>query len=210
VAAAIGVNWVTSDTTASIADGVHVIAGGALDILAESETDLATMVVGASISTDSENQDNKTNVGAAVGLNVADVSNRALIGAGAEVEADGITVKAVTPTWQDQRRQGLGTGHRRRQVRQRRGRIGRHQCPGHGHGSLHREGARLTSHDGIAIEADNAIAYQNIAGGGGVGKKAGVGIAVAANIIVQNTDAFIGDNAHADAKRCCPLKPIPR
>ncbi|MBV1719790.1 MAG: hypothetical protein KMY51_07260 [Desulfomicrobium sp.] len=200
VAAAIGVNWVTSDTTASIADGLHVSAGGALGILAESETDLATMVVGASISTDSENQDNKTNVGAAVGLNVADVSNRALIGAGATVEANGITVKAVTPTGKTNDARvwalAIGGGKSANGVA---GSAGINVLVMDTEASVG-EDAHLTSSGGIAIEADNAMGYQNIAGGGGVGKKAGVGIAVAANIIVQNTDAFLGVDSHADAQ----------
>ena len=200
VAAGIGVNWVTSDTTASIADGVHVIAGGTLEVLAESETDLATLVVGASISTDSKNEDNKTNVGAAVGLNVADVSNRALIGSNAVVEADGISVKAVTPTGETNDARvwalAIGGGKSANGVA---GSAGINVLIMDTEASVG-QGAHLTSQDGIAIEAGNTIAYQNIAGGGGVGKKAGVGIAVAANIIVQNTDAFIGSNAHADAK----------
>jgi hypothetical protein len=200
VAAAIGVNWVTSDTTASIADNVHVSAGGRLDVLAESETDLATMVVGASISTDSENQDNKTNVGAAVGLNVADVSNRALVGADAVLEADGITVKAVTPPGRTNDARvwalAIGGGKSANGVA---GSAGINALVMDTEASVG-EGAQLTSLGGIAIKADNAMAYQNIAGGGGVGKKAGVGIAVAANVIVQNTDAFLGVDTHADAK----------
>ncbi|MFA5028798.1 MAG: hypothetical protein WC713_13085, partial [Candidatus Methylomirabilota bacterium] len=200
VAAGIGVNWVTADTTASIADGVHVVAGGALGVLAESETDLVTLAVGASISTDSENEDNKTNVGAAVGLNVADVSNRALIGSNAAVEADGISVMAVTPTGEtnDSTVWALAIGG---------GKSGNGAAGSAGINVLIMDteasvgqGAYLTSQDGIDIEAGNAIAYQNIAGGAGVGKKAGVGIGVVANIITQNTDAFIGRDVHADAK----------
>ncbi|MCK9231126.1 MAG: hypothetical protein M0P18_10660, partial [Syntrophales bacterium] len=194
VAAGIGVNWVVSENTASIADDVQVTAGGAVGVNAENETDLSTKVLGAAISFD-----NDTSVGAAVALNVADVTNRASIGAGADVEADGITVRAVTPTGQANTfttwALAVGGGKDYGVA----GSAGVNVVIMDTEASIG-QGVRLTSRGDIDVEARNTISYQNLAGGGGVGKKAGVGIAVAANILTLNTDAVIGDSVHADAK----------
>ena len=64
-----------SETDASVADGIVITAGGALGVIAESETDMTTKAIGAAI-----NMDSKVGVGAAVAMNVAVLNNKATVG----------------------------------------------------------------------------------------------------------------------------------
>ncbi|MCP4994365.1 MAG: hypothetical protein GY934_11355, partial [Gammaproteobacteria bacterium] len=200
VAASIAFNWITSDNTASIADGLHVISGGATSVIAESEVDITTKAIGAALSFDS-----KAGVGAAVAMNVGDVSNKALIGSTARIAADGISVKAQTPVDRsnDFTVWGLAIGGGKDYGVA--GSVGINAVSMTTEASVG-TGAHLTSQGDIDVMATNAIAYQNIAGGGGVGKTAGVGVAVAVNIITQDTDAFIGSDVQADAKETITVK----
>ncbi len=193
VPAAIGVNWVISENRAVISDNISVTAGGALEVKAESETDLTTKVTGAALSFESD-----TGVGAAVGLNVGMVTNEAIIGSDIVVDAGNISIQAVTPeektndftVWALAIGGGKDNG-----VAGSAGINVMAMDTDAGTGT----GTTLKSTGNIDIDAENDLSYQNIAGGGGVGKKAGVGVAVAANIITMNTDAYIGDGTHADA-----------
>ena len=124
--------------------------------------------------------------------------------AGAHVTADGIAVKAETPAGRsnDFTVWGLAIGGGKDYGVA--GSAGINAIFTASEASVG-AGAVLTSYDGIDVKATNAIAYQNIAGGGGVGKSAGVGVAVAVNIITQSADAFFASTVKADAREAITI-----
>jgi hypothetical protein len=94
VAAAIAVNWVVMTNTARIAPNVTVNGtAGDVTVAALDHTDATAHSLGLALC----DSGCDANVGAAVGLNVIDVTNTAEIGSGVNVNADGVTVEAATP-----------------------------------------------------------------------------------------------------------------
>jgi len=93
VAAAIGVNVGVATTVASVADSVHLTSGGALSVSSSAETDTQAKADGSQVDAGGT----KVGVGAAVALNVGVGTNLAVIGDEAVVHAHGLTVSAVTP-----------------------------------------------------------------------------------------------------------------
>jgi len=96
VAASISVNWIVTSNTAKISGGrnVHATSGG-IKVSAQNTTVASAKATGISVSTSSDSSDAR--VGVAVGLNVADVTNSATIDNNSVIEANDITVEAVTP-----------------------------------------------------------------------------------------------------------------
>ena len=91
MAAAVTVNWVTASNAATIGDGARVTSGGALTVSAVNESDDSAKAMGAAYSLG-----DSTNVAAAVALNVANVTNRATVGADGGAVGNGLTIEAVT------------------------------------------------------------------------------------------------------------------
>ena len=96
VAAAVAVNWVISHNTASVVSGVHLSSSGDILVSAVNQTTANAFALGYSGDT---NLSSDTAIGAAVGLNVANVTNTAVVHSNANVRSTGgnITVEAVAP-----------------------------------------------------------------------------------------------------------------
>ncbi|GAB3043216.1 hypothetical protein GCM10027052_26710 [Parafrigoribacterium mesophilum] len=96
VAAAVAVNWVVATNTARIAADVEVTATtGPVVVRSTLWANARALAMGSAIDL----QSNGTRVGAAIGLNVQDLTNRAAIGAGADVSGNtGVIVEATTPS----------------------------------------------------------------------------------------------------------------
>lgn len=96
IAAAAAVNAATVTSTAQIANGADVSASGPVVVRSQASVDENAQAVATAV--DFSNGD--VNIGAAVGLNIATLNNRALVGAGSAVTGSGITIEAVTPLGQ--------------------------------------------------------------------------------------------------------------
>ncbi|HEX8971092.1 hypothetical protein, partial [Oryzihumus sp.] len=99
VAASISVNWVVVTNTAQIDPGLRVSAtGGAILAGAHQQTNATAKAIGLAFNI----SDGGTQVAAAVGLNVPQITNTATVGAGAVLTSSGsgagITVEATTPS----------------------------------------------------------------------------------------------------------------
>ncbi|MET0909351.1 MAG: hypothetical protein ABWZ99_07760, partial [Ilumatobacteraceae bacterium] len=96
VAAAVAVNWTVAVSTARIAPNAHVTATtGAVTVRSTLLASAKALAMGSAIDLTSGG----TRVGAAVGLNVQDLTNRAAIGTDAVVNGHaGIIVEATTPS----------------------------------------------------------------------------------------------------------------
>ena len=100
VAAALAVSWVETVNTAAIGANASIRAtgaGGQVKVSARNQTDTTTKAIGASTDLSSS-----TSIGAAVGLNVVEMANNALVGVDADVTSEdgSITVEAITPVGQ--------------------------------------------------------------------------------------------------------------
>ncbi len=93
VAAAIAVNWTTTATTASIGGGIQLTVTGAVAVTANSTTTSNAKAIGTALNT----QQSDAQIGAAVGLNVADITNTASVGDATTLSGAGITVEATSP-----------------------------------------------------------------------------------------------------------------
>ncbi|MGH7419773.1 MAG: hypothetical protein ACREKB_18530, partial [Candidatus Rokuibacteriota bacterium] len=145
-----------------------------------------------------------TNVGAAVALNVATITNQATIGSGAEIAAAGITVEAVLRSgeshdfaaWALAAGGGKDTGAAGAVavnvvIAETTASIGAH--------------AQIDSSGAIVISGNTTTTLQTVAGGAGIGQKAGIGAAVAVNVITVTTLAFIGAGARIDGSEALSL-----
>ncbi len=98
VAAALAINVSDSEALASIGNGRTITAGdgagtGGVSLQAKNNTDASAVADGSATL---ESETSGTAVGAAVAINVADMSNRAIIGTGAIVNADGSVTLSAT------------------------------------------------------------------------------------------------------------------
>jgi hypothetical protein len=97
VAAALAVNIANGVARASIDDGVAVMAEGTVGVRAAANMDARAEADGSAKTTVSDTSGGSgtgTNIGAAIAINVADLTNEAVIGAGATVTGTGILVRA--------------------------------------------------------------------------------------------------------------------
>jgi hypothetical protein len=192
VAAAVSVNVVTVDNTASIQDGVDVFAGAAVSVSAEAEVDATAKALGSAVELSESD-----NIGAAVGLNVANVTNTAFVGVGSIVEGDGITIEAVTIdnetnefiVWGVAAAGGTGDVGVA-------GSVGINVVNVTTEASA-RNGSDLFSTGGLAVTAENDMAIQTLAAGGGFSTGTAVGAAVSVSIVDSSTKAFIAGDADA-------------
>ncbi|HVC51376.1 MAG TPA: LEPR-XLL domain-containing protein, partial [Stellaceae bacterium] len=96
VAAAVSVNVLIAHNTASVTSATIDAQGGAVTIAAEAQDSASAKGIGAAIA-----MNNKTNIGAGVGLNVVTATNEAFVvgaaDATSEVKGNGVTIEAITP-----------------------------------------------------------------------------------------------------------------
>ena len=91
VAAAVGINVASSETTASIGTGRSITStGGALSVTSTAETDAAAKADGSQTDAGGTN----VGIGAAVAVNAATATNTAIVSDNANVNAQGLTIQA--------------------------------------------------------------------------------------------------------------------
>jgi len=197
VAGAIAVNWVVMVNTARITASRTVTAtAGAVTVRALSHVDANARAMGSAIDLQ-----NDTGVGAAIGLNVQDLTSTATIGAGAVVSGStGIIVEAITPAGErnDFIVWGIAAGG---------GKNSAGVAASAGVQILLitttasvGKGAQLTSAGGgVAVRATESMGLQLIAlsGGFSTGSGTAVGGAVAVNYLEVTTKAFIDSGTAA-------------
>jgi hypothetical protein len=199
VAASISLNWIVSTNTASIAPNVHVKAtGGHVKVGAEQSADESAKSTGLAYSVEG------THVAAAVGVNVADVTNKATIGTHATIEGDGIIVEALNKdggendfiTWGMAAAGGASKSKGGASVA---ASIGVEVVFFHTEASVGK-GATLTSQGELEVTARNKIGLQNLAlAGGGSAGGAAVGGAIAVNVFPDiTTEAIVDSNTSTD------------
>ncbi|MBI5616868.1 MAG: right-handed parallel beta-helix repeat-containing protein, partial [Gammaproteobacteria bacterium] len=195
VAAAVGVGYAKATNLADVATGVTLTStGGKVGVVALADVD--TRVEATGIAFDISNT--TTSVGAAVSVNVADVHNTATIGANAHLTGTDVTVAAKIPdAGQSQfRSRSLAAGGGKDN-----GVAGAVVVNRISMANTATVGtsAVLTASNAIAVIATNNLGLQGIAGGAGIGKKAGVGVAVTVEIIDVTTKATVSDGADLEA-----------
>ena len=106
VAAAVSVNVITTSTVASIDDGLTVTSGGLLTAGTTNQTSANALANGQA-------ETNQDSIGAAVSLNVANVTNNATIGSSDIISAHGVNVNALETGGKvnDFTSQGLGVAN---------------------------------------------------------------------------------------------------
>ncbi len=193
VAAAISVNIGTSTTSATIPTTRTVTSGGELTLRTTNATDASATADGTQSSDDA-----KVGVGAAVALNVANVTNRAAIEEDAIVAAAGATIESkmvsdATSDFNADATSGAGSGN-----------VGVAGSLGINVANTNNEAVIVTGAD-VTITGDNDITLtsenktDSIAKATslqeGSGGKVGVGASIAVNTAVNNTRAEIEDTA---------------
>jgi hypothetical protein len=93
VGAALGLNIASSVSEASIANGLTITAGGAVELRAENNMD-ATAIGDGSAALGKDTTDGTT-VGIGIAINIADMQNRAVVGAGAEITGQSFKAEAL-------------------------------------------------------------------------------------------------------------------
>ncbi|MDZ4169923.1 MAG: hypothetical protein U1E26_09770, partial [Coriobacteriia bacterium] len=199
VAAAIGVNVVTVENRARIADGLTVTGtAGDVSVVAEAQNDASARAIGVQIKYSGE--EGKGGVGAALGLNVLTVTNEAHIGTTSTVSAsDDIRVAAITPD--GQRNDAVSWGFAAA--------GGKEQFAVAGSVAVNvvtyttkawvGQNTSLNASDSVEVTASAPMGAQTLALAGGLGKKAGIGAAVAVNVYTISTQA------HLDSKPGAPV-----
>jgi hypothetical protein len=210
-AAAIGINVVNDTTTASINNpsapfftGLTVRAGGPLTVVSSNDTSTG-------ISADGSATNSNTNIGAAVAVNVVNVNNNATLGAFSTIQAQNITIQALTPGGPDhdavQAIAGAGiptssgpTGSQTAVA----GAVGINVLNITTEATVG-TATLLTSQNAIDISASNDIELQNVAGAKASGVT-GVGAAIALNVINHTTEATLGVFSEADAANAITIE----
>ena len=199
VAASISLNWVVSTNTASIAANRHVTATtGHVKVSAGQSADESAKSTGLSYSVDG------THVAAAVGVNVADVTNTASVGTHAVIQGNGIIVEAVNTgngendfiVWGMAAAGGASEDNGGPSVA---ASIGVEVVLFHTEASVGK-GSQLTSQGEIEVTAKNTMGLQDLAvSAGGSTSGAAVGGAIAVNVFPDiTTTAFIDSNGTTD------------
>ncbi|MBU4319151.1 MAG: DUF4347 domain-containing protein, partial [Proteobacteria bacterium] len=198
VAAAVGVGVSVATTTAEIGNGLTVQAAGTVKISAENETDGMVKALGTAISKKID-----TSVAAAVSINSVVSTTVASIGDQVTLTADGISVTAGTPkdTSSDLIAWGMaGAGGKDYGIA---GSVAANVGVFTTRAGIG-ENAVITSsgeNGSIGLSALNDVGVQSLAGGFGIGGKAGVGVAAGINVVVETTTSTIGANTQVDADK---------
>ncbi|MBI3917574.1 MAG: hypothetical protein HY322_11275 [Betaproteobacteria bacterium] len=198
VAAAVAVNYLDASTDALIANNVTIGASGAVKV--EVTTQVTAKAIADATAFDSNAT---TGVAAAVGLNISEVDAKARIGNNANVTGSSVSVKSVLP---------LNAEHSY-QVRALAGAASKGTTVGGSIAVNYLDSSSVaeignfatvtaTGAGGVSVMADNFNEIQNLAGGAAlsVSSSAGVGIAVAVNIVnTLETKATIGSDSTINA-----------
>ncbi|RVD69725.1 hypothetical protein EN751_24500, partial [Mesorhizobium sp. M4A.F.Ca.ET.029.04.2.1] len=196
VAATIAVNFLDADNQAQIAGNVTISGTGAMKVEAISTTDARALATATSTNTSSN-----TGVAAAVGLNIVLLDNNAMIGAGADLTAGSIEVRAATANGQKNTFQARALS----------GAVSKNTAIGGSVGINYLDVNTLASvGDNVDLDANTgnieigAVSLnemQNLAGGAALSTGSGgggVGIAVTVNIVNDlSTKAETGINLDA-------------
>ena len=197
VGASISLNWVVTTNMAKIAANVHVTGTtGAVKVSAENLSEESAKATG--LATGSEG----THVAAAVGVNFANITNNATVGADTVITGHGITVEAVNTgdkendliVWGLAGSAGTSSDNGGASVS---AAIGVEVVLFHTEASV-AKGAHLISNGDIGVVAQNAIGLQNMAVSGAASRGgAAVGGAIVVNVFPDiTTTAFIdSDNS---------------
>ena len=202
IAAAVSVNWARYSNKASIGNGTNkpvvTATSGAVKVSAENLTGATAKATGLSVDLGSSS----THISAAVGLNVATVTNDATVGQGVSITAHGITVEAVNTSdkendfivWGFSAAGGASSGSGASIA----GSVGVEILSFHTEASVG-QGVTLTSNGDIEVTAKNKIGLQNLAlAGGGSAGSAAIGGAIAVNVFPDiTTEAFIDSGTSA-------------
>ena len=204
VAAAVAVSWVVTTNTAEVGSGAHVTGtSGQVKVSAQNKTTATAKAIGTAID-----GSHSTNIGAAVGLNVADVSNTASVGSSAHVSGHGVTVEAIRPGGghNDFSVTGAAAAGGAQSSTSIAGSVGVAVITFTTSASIG-SGAHVTSSPGgITVEATAPLGLQNMAVSGAFGTGVGVGAAVAVNVLTVNTTASVGSNALLEATEKTDVK----
>ena len=192
VAAAVAVSYIGLDNIAEVASGADITTTGAVKVSAQAEVDETSKALGLAVTLEDSNM-----IGAAVGVNVASINNKARVLGGSVIHGDGITVEAVT------------TGSNKNEF------IVWGAAAAGGTGDIGIAGsvavnvvtftteasvantAHLLSTGALHVTAENQLILQTIAAGVGFSSGTSVGAAVAVTVVTSDTDAFIAGAADA-------------
>ncbi len=190
IAAAVSVNVITTSAVASIDDGLTVTSGGLLTAGTTNQTSANALANGQAAT-------NQDSIGAAVSLNVANVTNNATIGSSDVISAHGVNVTALETSGKvnDFTSQGLGEGNGK-QVGVA-GSVGINVITVNTQASIG-AGTQLKSFGGLAVESSSVNTLQNIAFTLAMGGSTGAGAAVAVNVVNDTTLSFIDANVEAN------------
>ena len=208
VAAAVGVNWQIVTNQAIIADNLNIISnGGSVTVIAANQTDASSRAIGTSLSKNAT-----ANVSAAVGLNVADVTNLAYVGKNAKINATSasgtvgnIKVEAITPSNQTNEFVVWGFAASGGSSEKSKASVAGSAAINvltFNNNAIVSDGAQLSTLGSVTVAANNPMIVQTLAISGAFsrGTSGGAaGAAISVNILTQNTTATIGANAVVDA-----------
>jgi hypothetical protein len=202
VAAAVGINVATTSSTASIPDGLTVTGNGAFLVQSTNSASSSAHGIGTAVI-------NQTSVGAGVSLNIATVVNEATVGTaknssnaplGDTIAGNGVTVQALqAPTSATDQFNTWGLAG-----------AGGSETGAAGSVSINvindtteafiGANSVVNSTGGLTVAATNGgLQIRNIAGAAAFGGDAGVGVAIAVNVISNTDEAFIDQNVQATA-----------
>src|SRR5215203_4846896 len=196
VAAAVAVNVVIVRTTATITGAITITGTtGAAVVRATNTTDAIAKAIGLAA------QGGSVQIAAAVGFNWIDVENKATVGAGATVNAKGITVEAVKDaadasdlnSFQVWAFAGAGGTGSDANVA---GSVGVNVIKFTTEASIGNGATLISNPGGITVRATNKIGLQTLPLAGAGGSGVGVGAAVGVNVLDPiSTRAVVGANA---------------
>lgn len=208
VAAAVGVNWQIVNNQAIIADNLNITSnGGSITVSALNQTDAATRAIGTSLSKNAT-----ANVSAAVGLNVADVTNLAYVGKNVKINAmatngtvGNITIAAITPEEESNEFVSWGFAASGGSSEKSKASVAGSAAINvltFNNQAIIGDGAKVSTLGSVTLEANNPMIVQTLAISGAFsrGTSGGAaGAAISVNILTQNTTATISANAVVDA-----------
>ncbi|TAK65480.1 MAG: hypothetical protein EPO22_04755, partial [Dehalococcoidia bacterium] len=197
VAATISVNYLDVANTATIAADVVIGSTGVLKVEAIGQFDGRALATATSTDTSSS-----TGVAAAVGLNIVVMDNIAQVGAGADLTADSIAVRAITPVGQKNTFQARALSGAASSGTAVGGSVSVNYLDLETRAAVGNNADLDATAGGINIAATSLNEMQSIAGGAALSLDSGtgVGVAVAINIVNDlDTRAEVGNNVIADA-----------
>jgi hypothetical protein len=192
VAAALAGNSAADQTTAAVADGVHLTATGTVTVSTAANNDASAQAFGQAIGTSS-----RTSLAGAGAFNAVDVTNSASVG-NATVQANGITVTADLPAGEHDDFKVLALGGAGSNQTTFAGSVGVNDITDTTSATA-APNAVLNSSGALTVSAHGDVRLENTAGSATGSKNSGVGIAVAVNTVTDTTDAALGTGAKADA-----------